>query len=689
MQRAHQVGADEAAGAEDEDRPLEPADLLGERRPRAVGASSGIVRRPRRSRNWTIDVGVEAALAAVELLRAVPARDVALGRPRDEPVGRPGRPPAGGRRSSGRRPPGRRAPRRRAAAATGRGRPGTPRGARPSGSSLSSQSAGRRASSSCRTASQIPPTSGPVDQDHPARARPAAAARGRRRERDAPSAPRRGPAAGRPGASTSNRRSIMAAQVAVERRHVGAQVRQAEQGPVVLQGVVRRPHHAVAVAAAVADQHDRQAVQADVVADLLERPGVDERRDAVDPGPQPAAGQPGGRPRPCSARPRRVDEPLAQRVAQRLQGLEAEVAGQEHELRAAGGALRVTGRRRFACALDLPDGLVVLRLGQRQVVPLHPVFHERDAAPLARPGHDRVGPGPSSARAPADRVAVVAVDLAASARRRPGTSRPAARGRRPRGSCRTPAGRSGRPRSSGSPAGGAGRRSAPPSTSPRSTRRRTSGSRPGPARPCSRLARARPAASESPCPRLPVANRMSSIPDVGGWPLSRVPSLWNCRRSSSVEPAERPERDVEAPGRVPLREHELVVRPEDVVVQDQHQVEAREVAADVADAALVVHPEQPQARPCGAGRAHDSDNSCMAELQSFDETMDVPLEAGHGPCRRRIEELQAGRIVTRPQRRSRSLSNSPHMMCDAEENCYRGRNAFRAGSIKEPRCGAP
>ena len=36
---------------------------------------------------------------------------------------------------------------------------------------------------------------------------------------------------------------------------------------------------------------------------------------------------------------------------------------------------------------------------------------------------------------------------------------------------------------------------------------------------------------------------------------------------------------------------------EHVVVEDEHQVEAGEIAADVADAALVVHPQQTQPGP--------------------------------------------------------------------------------------------
>src|SRR5439155_26247081 len=80
--------------------------------------------------------------------------------------------------------------------------------------------------------------------------------------------------------------------VAVERRDVSAQVRQAQKRAIVLQGMVRRAHDAVAVAAAITDRHYRQGVQADVVAELLERAGVGKWRDGVDPRPPAGACQP-------------------------------------------------------------------------------------------------------------------------------------------------------------------------------------------------------------------------------------------------------------------------------------------------------------------------------------------------------------------------------------------------------------
>ena len=97
--------------------------------------------------------------------------------------------------------------------------------------------------------------------------------------------------------------------VRVEGRHVRSDMRQAKQCAIVFQRVVGRSHHAVAIAAAVAHQDDRKLVQADVVADLLERPGVNERSNAVDPGTQARPRQPGGDRDHVLLGNARVDEP--------------------------------------------------------------------------------------------------------------------------------------------------------------------------------------------------------------------------------------------------------------------------------------------------------------------------------------------------------------------------------------------
>ncbi len=101
--------------------------------------------------------------------------------------------------------------------------------------------------------------------------------------------------------------------------------------------------------------------------------------------------------------------------------------------------------------------------------------------------------------------------------------------------------------------------------------------------------------------RQPVAQAAGGEQESGD-PLDRrvaaslVSSLWNCRRSSSVSRPRDQSVDVKRARGVPLREHELIVRPEHAVVQRQQQVEAGQVPADVADPALVVHPQQAQPR---------------------------------------------------------------------------------------------
>ena len=73
--------------------------------------------------------------------------------------------------------------------------------------------------------------------------------------------------------------------------------------------MVGRSHHAVAIAAAIAHQDDRKLVQADVIADLLERPGINERSNAVNPWAQARPRQPGGDRYHVLLGNARVDEP--------------------------------------------------------------------------------------------------------------------------------------------------------------------------------------------------------------------------------------------------------------------------------------------------------------------------------------------------------------------------------------------
>ena len=171
--------------------------------------------------------------------------------------------------------------------------------------------------------------------------------------------------------------------------------------------------------------------------------------------------------------------------------------------------------------------------------------------PFARPGDDRVRARLGRRAVPGGSPPGRGRRSPRSARRTRGTS-PRGRGRRPRASCRTLGAHSGRRatvRLSSRLCRAKIRASQhePSFHSPSDVRQKT---RPGSS--FSRFARVSPQDSERPCPRLPVANRISSIPEVGGWPLSRVPSLWNCRRSSSAELPERPEGNIVRPAECPL-----------------------------------------------------------------------------------------------------------------------------------------
>ena len=75
-------------------------------------------------------------------------------------------------------------------------------------------------------------------------------------------------------------------------RDEGVHPLQAQQGPVVAQGVVRCAHHAVAVAATVADDLDGHVVHANIVPNLLVRPRVNERRRCCNQGADPLHASP-------------------------------------------------------------------------------------------------------------------------------------------------------------------------------------------------------------------------------------------------------------------------------------------------------------------------------------------------------------------------------------------------------------
>src|SRR5271157_2867011 len=117
--------------------------------------------------------------------------------------------------------------------------------------------------------------------------------------------------------------------VLVKRRNVGSHTGQSQENAIVFQRMMRCAHDAVAVTASIPHQYDGKPVKADVIANLLEGSRIDERCDAVDPGPQTF---------PCEARGHRdhilfgdpgVDEPLAQGVSQWLQCLVSKITGEK------------------------------------------------------------------------------------------------------------------------------------------------------------------------------------------------------------------------------------------------------------------------------------------------------------------------------------------------------------------------
>jgi len=74
-------------------------------------------------------------------------------------------------------------------------------------------------------------------------------------------------------------------------------------------------------------------VQANIVANLLERTGIEERSDAIGPGPQSASRQAGCDGDHVLLRDTGIDETRAQAILQGFQGFEAQVAGEENKFR--------------------------------------------------------------------------------------------------------------------------------------------------------------------------------------------------------------------------------------------------------------------------------------------------------------------------------------------------------------------
>ena len=90
-----------------------------------------------------------------------------------------------------------------------------------------------------------------------------------------------------------------------------------------------RTHDAIRIAAAIRQQLHRQAVKADIVADLLERASVAEWRDRVGPGLQSLVAESGCDGDHVLFGDPAIDEARSHRVPQRLQGHEPEIARQK------------------------------------------------------------------------------------------------------------------------------------------------------------------------------------------------------------------------------------------------------------------------------------------------------------------------------------------------------------------------
>ena len=118
-----------------------------------------------------------------------------------------------------------------------------------------------------------------------------------------------------------------------ERWHHHRHATKRQQGAVVLECVVGRPHHPVPVPTAVPDQADRQMVEADVIPDLLERTRIDEWRNAICPGAQSGTCQPSRHGHHLLFGNTHIDEAVTERLTHRLECLIAKVTRQEHRRR--------------------------------------------------------------------------------------------------------------------------------------------------------------------------------------------------------------------------------------------------------------------------------------------------------------------------------------------------------------------
>jgi hypothetical protein len=88
-----------------------------------------------------------------------------------------------------------------------------------------------------------------------------------------------------------------------------------------------------------------------------------------------------------------------------------------------------------------------------------------------------------------------------------------------------------------------------------------------------------------------MAKGISGIPRGIGWPPNFVPSFMKLRQLCLGQATERPQRYVQSARRMPFGKNELVVGIHNPVVQRHHQVERRQIAANVTNPTFKVHPQ--------------------------------------------------------------------------------------------------
>ena len=224
------------------------------------------------------------------------------------------------------------------------------------------------------------------------------------------------------GAGDAGRRPNRARGLGVVGGRDHGEARQRAQHGDVLERPVRDAVRAVVQPAADADDAHRQVVQHGAVADELVRAQGRERRDRVDERHVAGLGQARRHAHHVLLGDADVEEAIGVALGERLDGHEAEVAGQQQDARIGVGEL---GERRdegvsHAATLQRLDGgelgerARVLLVVHRQVVPADLALHERDAVAEHRLREQDVRPALDRREAVDDgaqRGRVVAVDV--------------------------------------------------------------------------------------------------------------------------------------------------------------------------------------------------------------------------------------------------------------------------------------